>query len=618
MPLSEDERDAHEQAARGEGAQRYAIHPHGPRGQYMPVMYIEPLTSRNERVLGFDMYSESTRRSALQLARDTAEPTITSRVVLQQDIDNDPQPGFLMFAPMYRRRAPVETIEQRRAALRGYVYAPFRVRDLMQGIIGAIPDLRVEIFDGVLPEQSAFLYDSAPALADVLRRDRLSRTAQLVVLDRIWTVRATALPQFDRDIDRTRAHATLAAGVAITAMLTLVVWVLVTLRGRALLLAEEMTTQLRESRERLSLALEGSNLALFDWDLVSDTVTLSPRWNALLGGKPAVTITTSKALMAMAYPDDLPRLEDALVRTLKGAAPFYDIEHRVRAHDGTWRWISSHAKVSERAESGRALRITGTNADITERKAVERLKNEFIGTVSHELRTPLTALMGAIELLREEYGAAAPPAAAMFLDMAAQNAERLADLVNHILDLEKVESGSLELKIEEIALRPFLERALALNASYAEQHGTRFQLDERAQRTAVRADADRLMQVMTNLLSNAAKFSPKGETVTVTTRVLGDRVRIEVIDRGPGVPEDFRTRIFTKFAQAASSDGGSKGGTGLALRSRKRSSRRWAARSATTRPRGAARRFTSTFLFEEPRPKRRPHDTGRSNVCPRY
>ena len=198
---------------------------------------------------------------------------------------------------------------------------------------------------------------------------------------------------------RPSAQATLAAGMAITLMLTLVVWVLVTLRGRALMLAEEMTTQLRESRERLSLALEGSNLALFDWDLMSDTVTLSPRWNALLGGKPAVTITTIKALQGLVHPDDLPRLEDALARTLKGLTPFYDVEHRVRAHDGTWKWIASHAKVSERNDSGRALRITGTNADISERKAVESLKNEFIGTVSHELRTPLTALIGALELL---------------------------------------------------------------------------------------------------------------------------------------------------------------------------------------------------------------------------
>lgn len=566
LRVPDAQREAHEQHLRAEGLRNYTIYPPGRRDTYVPVTYTEPLTARNEAVLGFDMYSDATRRAALELARDTGEPTLTSRVVLQQDIKLERLPGFVMFAPMYKRGAHATTIETRRAALIGYVYAPFRVRDLMQGVLGSIPDVRLEIFDGASAEDSTRLYDTAPALSGVLSTDGLTRTAQLVVLDRVWTIRATALPEFEREIDRTRSHATLAAGIAISLMLTLVVSVLVTLRGRALRLAEEMTTQLRESRERLSLALEGSNLALFDWDLMSETVTLSPRWNALLGGKPAVTITSIRALQSMVHPDDLPRVKDALTRTLKGLTPFYDVEHRVKTHDGTWKWIASHAQVSERDEEGRALRITGTNADISERKAVENLKNEFIGTVSHELRTPLTALIGAIELLKEEYGAGAPPEAAMFLEMAAQNADRLADLVNHILDLEKVESGNLEFRMEDVPLRSFLERALNLNAPYAEQHGTRFALDDRAPGLCVRADADRLMQVMTNLLSNAAKFSPAGETVTVRTRVQGERARIEVIDRGPGVPENFRDRIFSKFAQAASTAGApSKGGTGLGL-----------------------------------------------------
>jgi PAS domain S-box-containing protein len=323
--------------------------------------------------------------------------------------------------------------------------------------------------------------------------------------------------------------------------------------------------QLRESRERLSLALEGSNLALFDWDLMSDTVTLSPRWNALLGGRAAVTITTMQALRAMVHPDDLPRVMEHLARTLEGVNPFYDVEHRVRARDGTWKWVSSHAKVSERDADGRALRITGTNADISERKAVDDLKNDFIGTVSHELRTPLTAIIGALGLLKEEYGAQAPPEAAAFLDMAYQSSEHLAALVNNILDLEKVESGNLELKLERVDLAAFLEQGIALNSAYAEHHGTRFAMEPVEPGIEIRVDCDRLMQVFTNLLSNAAKYSPAGEPVTVRACVLPGRARIEVADRGLGVPHQFRDRLFTKFAQADPTDGKPKGGTGLGL-----------------------------------------------------
>src|SRR5436190_20884087 len=124
-----------------------------------------------------------------------------------------------------------------------------------------------------------------------------------------------------------------------------------------------------------------------------------------------------------------------------------------------------------------ALRFTGVNADISERKAIEEMKNEFIGTVSHELRSPLTSVIGALALLKEEYGETAPPEATAFLDMAYQNSERLAMLVNDILDLEKADAGKLDLKLEPVEVAPLLEDMARLNAAYATKYGTRFEVD---------------------------------------------------------------------------------------------------------------------------------------------
>ncbi|HEX2828491.1 MAG TPA: CHASE domain-containing protein [Burkholderiales bacterium] len=559
----QSELGAHESSMREDGPRDYAIRPPGARAEYFPVVYIEPPTERNLRARGFDLYSEGMRRAAIQRARDSGEPAVSGKLTLVEDQGNkaDAQPGFLMFLPVYRNGMPADIIDDRRANSIAIVYAPFRTRDLMRGLLGALGDLRVEVFDGATTAPESLLYDSAPPGA--VRTPAYTKTSELIVQDRVWTLRATSLPAFEQGIDRSRPNMTLVAGIAICLTLTALVWVLATLRERALRLAQRMTAQLRESRERLSLALEGSDLALFDLDVMSGTVTLSPLWNAMLGGKPAVTITSIESLEAIVHPDDRPHLKNALVATLKGEAECYDVEHRVRTHEGAWKWIASHAKVSERDASGRACRITGTNADISERKAVESLKNEFIGTVSHELRTPLTALIGALSLLREEYGEKAPPDAAMFLDMAFQNGERLAALVNDILDLEKVESGKLDLDIERIDLGPCLDRAVSLNSAYAEKHGTRFVLEPVELGLCVHADSDRLLQVVTNLLSNAAKFSPAGEPVRVTACALADIARIEIADRGPGVPPEFRHRIFSKFAQAES--GSSKGGTGLGL-----------------------------------------------------
>jgi PAS domain S-box-containing protein len=563
--VSAHERADHEAAMSAEGIADYVIRPGGPRPEYTPVIYVEPADERNVRVLGFDMSSEAVRRAAMQRTTDSGEPAVSGEIRLLPDAhaDRHKASGLLMYLALYRPHELLHTAEQRRDALSGFVFASFRTRDVMSGLLGAIPNVRIELFDGLVEDPSTLLYDSASALAPALGLPRYTATTQVLVQDRAWTLRTTSLPEFETHIDRTGPHATLAAGIGLSLMLAVVVSVLLSLRQRATRLAQRMTEALRQSQERLSLALEGSNLALFDWNMKSGTVTLSSRWNAMLGGAATPTTTTITALNALVHPDDVGRLRHALKRALKGEAPFYHVEHRVKTHDGSWKWIASHAQVTGRDRDGRAVRITGTNADITERKAIEDMKNDFIATVSHELRTPLTALIGAIALLKEEYGKDAPPDAATFLEMAHQNSERLAALVNDILDLEKVEAGRLELDIGRVELAPFLAEAIGLNSAYADKYGTRFQLVPMANSIALVGDRDRLMQVVTNLLSNAAKHSPRGEAVLVRAFAANGDVRIEVVDRGPGIPEEFRDRIFQKFAQADVSDG--KGGTGLGL-----------------------------------------------------
>ena len=226
--------------------------------------------------------------------------------------------------------------------------------------------------------------------------------------------------------------------------------------------------------------------------------------------------------------------------------------------------IASRAKVTQRDADGRARRITGTNADISERKAVEEMKDEFIATVSHELRTPLTAIIGGLALVKEE-SETLPEEPRMLLDLAYENAERLAELVNDILDYEKLRTGRMPLSPKTIELGVFLRQALRINTPYAEKHGARFQLDEPVPPVTIYADESRLMQVTTNLLSNAAKFSPEGGTVFVRTCARDERVRVEVVDQGPGIPEEFKPRIFSRFAQATVDGAAPHGGTGLGL-----------------------------------------------------
>lgn len=203
--------------------------------------------------------------------------------------------------------------------------------------------------------------------------------------------------------------------------------------------------------------------------------------------------------------------------------------------------------------------------DISERREVEQMKSEFVATVSHELRTPLTSIAGSLGLISGGAAGEVTPKVGRLIEIAHSNAARLVRLINDILDIEKIEAGRMQFDIRSLGLAPLLDAAIHQTAGFADEYGVSIRIDPFMPGASVLADEDRLMQVFTNLLSNAIKFSPRGETVTVRVVPLDRRYRISVVDRGEGIPEAFRNRIFEKFAQADGSDTRQKGGTGLGL-----------------------------------------------------
>ncbi len=220
--------------------------------------------------------------------------------------------------------------------------------------------------------------------------------------------------------------------------------------------------------------------------------------------------------------------------------------------------------VSEMEVNGERM-FTGIVRDITERKKVEQMKSEFISTVSHELRTPLTSIRGALGLVLGNAAGELPEKARLMLEMAARNSERLTLLINDILDLEKIEAGHLEFDFGIVDLVALAARALEDNQGYAHKHQVRLLLDCHIPEAPVRADEHRLLQVFSNLISNAVKYSPASGVVEVSVAADGANFRVAVRDHGAGIPQAFRSRIFQRFAQADSSDTREKGGTGLGL-----------------------------------------------------
>ena len=205
--------------------------------------------------------------------------------------------------------------------------------------------------------------------------------------------------------------------------------------------------------------------------------------------------------------------------------------------------------------------------DLTERRQIERMKDEFLATVSHELRTPLTSVMGALGLMAGGAAGALPPAALPLAEVARRNGERLGRLIDDILDLTKLEGDRMALHLRPQPVAPLLRECVAANQGYAQRAGVALSLDlsAGAADAEVELDADRFLQVMANLLSNAIKHSPQGETVRVMAHSGAEGLRITVHDRGAGIAPQFRARMFEKFSQADGTDRRAQGGTGLGL-----------------------------------------------------
>ena len=326
---------------------------------------------------------------------------------------------------------------------------------------------------------------------------------------------------------------------------------------------EASNRELRESREEFRRFMDNSPVVAFIKDHNGRLLYGNRKWEEVFGFRVADRYGSNdfdwlpfEVATELRKNDQLVLDENRVVQT---------IEMVPTLHDSRCEWLVFKFPIGE----GAGRRVGGVALDLTELRRAEKLKDEFIAVVSHELRTPLTALRGSLGLLDNSVAGTLPPYAGEMVKLALKNAERLSLLINDLLDMEKIESGAMRFEMRPIELGKMLRGAIELNAAYAAPLHVRLQLEPlplELQRARVQGDENRLMQVLSNLISNGAKFTPPGSCVRLRARSVGDnRVRIEVRDEGPGVPLEFVPRLFERFAQADGSSTRRRGGTGLGL-----------------------------------------------------
>jgi PAS domain S-box-containing protein len=357
-----------------------------------------------------------------------------------------------------------------------------------------------------------------------------------------------------------------------------------------------------KAAQRLEIALEGSQISVWESDLRTNEVWLDPTWAAYLGKAAAETRTTASELLTRVHPDDRHSVKQAAVQVMKGEVGSYVIEHRVMSDSGEWKWILNRGRVIERDVDG-PLRMCGTNADITEHKQAEaalrqlndeledkvvartvdlqrarqeaeeanHAKSSFLATMSHEIRTPMNGVIGMIDVLHQT---SLRGDQVEMVDLIRESAFSLLGIINDILDFSKIEAGKLELEEEPISLSDVVEGVCNLLTGMAEKKDVAlFLFIDPAIPKHVVGDALRLRQVLVNLANNAVKFS-SGQSysgrVLIRTLIVERtpaKITVEfwVIDNGIGMDDETQARLFTAFTQADVSTTRRFGGTGLGL-----------------------------------------------------
>jgi PAS domain S-box-containing protein len=323
------------------------------------------------------------------------------------------------------------------------------------------------------------------------------------------------------------------------------------LGGAAWIIRRDIDRRQRLEEERASLfrlSLDMLCIAGFDGYFKH----LNPVWEKTLGF--SLDELKARPFIEMLHPEDRAKTEAETMKLLSGKDTIA-FENRYLCKDGSYRWLKWNA-----TSSAKDRMIYAGARDITEEKSVERLKDEIMAMATHELRSPLTAIHGAIVMLEDSL-ASADEKARSYLDMARLNSEQMLHLVNDFMDVQRLEYGGSEFHLEKLRLDELIRGAVEANSPYAQERGIALSLRPPFPESLVRVDRSRLLQIMTNLLSNAVKHSPDGASVHISATSAEGAARISIRDFGPGIPPQFRSRLFRKFAQAE----GEKSGSGLGL-----------------------------------------------------
>ncbi len=614
-----------ERQMRSEGVTEFKVWPFDPpRAEYHAILYLDPPDRRNAAAIGFDMFTEHTRRAAMEKARDSGEPAASGRVRLVQEILGPVQNGFLIYVPIYRGGEVPDTVEKRREALEGFVYSPFRVGDLLDGIVGHGIRSRVilRIYDDHVAEENHLhtMNTVGPGEELPFLHGAFRDTHAMRIAGRTWVLQWQSAPMFLGGAFGFGAALIFVTGLVLSGFL----FQAVEREGKARAFAEETTMALREEQEMLRLSEERFRLFLERAQeyaiMLLDTEGRISSWNP--GAERLFGYTDSEILgksgSIIFTPEDIAaKAPEKELATAREHGQALDERWHVRK-DGS-RFFASGTLISLRMENAHHHGYVKILRDMTARKeseeAIRKLNLQleervrartaavaelnaqmetFTYTIVHDLRAPLRAMHGFSTALMDDYGPQLDSTARDFLQRITGAAERMDALIHDLLDFSLITRA--DIKFSPVSLETVARAALTSLKEQIVEKQAHVQIIEPL--PEVIGEFKILERVLYNFLSNCLKFARPGvpPEISVFAELHGDRVRLSVRDNGIGIHTEHQQRVFRIFEQLHGYN--AYPGTGMGLAVVKKSIERLGGTVGVESEVGVG----STFWFELPRP----------------
>ena len=518
------------------------------------IIHLEPVNARNLRAMGYDMLSEPRRRSAMLQARDTGLPATSGIVILKQEDGHQVQNGFIVYLPVYKGGGAPQTEALRRTNLWGWVYAPFRVGDLMAGVMGqGARNLSFALHDGSEPRVETQFYDSRDAdllfTAQPMQRDRLLR-----VSGRDWLVRYRSADLVGMPL---LLPPTLVAVGGLALVLLLFGMLMLQTRRKRLTEGEVRERSAEVSARTMWLdavsGLSPDGVLVFERDGEGEhrLVFTNPAFSELFKLRPADLLGLS---------------EPAVDEWLSGLAATSGAMPPLGDADATLQVAGTPPRVLQRSARADGRQRVYYFRDVTRESEVDRLKNEFLTTAAHELRTPLASVYGFSELLTRPDMPEAKRH--RLIEIVYRQAGVLKHLVDELLDLARIDArGDQDFHRARCDLRDVVGTAIESVRTPDAQHPLATDLGQEP--LWVMVDAAKVRQAVVNALSNAQKYSLAGSPIHIETRQdlhAGENWAVVcVTDQGMGMTPEQTARAFERFYRADPSGHVLGAGLGLAI-----------------------------------------------------